>query len=246
MTLPLSLLLSGCGEVVVGWTSEADAPPALTILSEDADGDGLTDGEELAAGTDPSNADTDGDGWMDGEEVSLGTNPTYHYSHPYYGNYNVGWCADQPAATGPSSGHRYEQGDVVENFSLIDQHGEMVDLYSFCGQHVMLLFGEMGDADYQSLARYSQLVQQELGPLSVQVIQLVIADESGGSIQGVEQVEWASKYAFSAIPVLDDDNGTVWRSFEHDNRTPTIVHLSAEMAVLSVDEDINTPEPWLD
>ena len=32
-------------------------------------------------------------------------------------------------------------GDVVENFTLLDQHGEMVDLYSFCGQTVSLVFG---------------------------------------------------------------------------------------------------------
>lgn len=35
----------------------------------DSDGDGLTDAEERALGTDPRNPDTDGDGLLDGEEV---------------------------------------------------------------------------------------------------------------------------------------------------------------------------------
>ena len=41
----------------------------------DTDGDGLTDGEEINIGTDPTLADTDGDGVSDGVEVSLGSNP---------------------------------------------------------------------------------------------------------------------------------------------------------------------------
>jgi hypothetical protein len=48
--------------------------PAYRVYSDptesDADGDGLTDDEELAAGTDPNNADTDGDGLNDGFEVA--------------------------------------------------------------------------------------------------------------------------------------------------------------------------------
>ena len=41
----------------------------------DADGDGLDDREEAAAGTEPANADTDGDGLSDGYELSNGFNP---------------------------------------------------------------------------------------------------------------------------------------------------------------------------
>ncbi len=42
----------------------------------DSDGDGLTDAEELALGTDPNNLDTDGDGLTDYEEVRVhGTDP---------------------------------------------------------------------------------------------------------------------------------------------------------------------------
>ncbi|MHB8763755.1 MAG: hypothetical protein ACYDA8_05365 [Deferrisomatales bacterium] len=41
----------------------------------DTDGDGLNDGAEVAAGTDPRLADTDGDGMSDGFEVANGFNP---------------------------------------------------------------------------------------------------------------------------------------------------------------------------
>ena len=41
------------------------APESTTTLSPDSDGDGWTDIQEAAAGTDPHNKDTDGDGYWD-------------------------------------------------------------------------------------------------------------------------------------------------------------------------------------
>ena len=45
-------------------------PAGLANMSKDSDGDGLTDEEEAALGTDPFNKDTDGDGLTDGDEVN--------------------------------------------------------------------------------------------------------------------------------------------------------------------------------
>ncbi len=44
-------------------------------LAADSDGDGLTNAQEQAYGTDPHNMDTDGDTLPDGHEVSTGTSP---------------------------------------------------------------------------------------------------------------------------------------------------------------------------
>ena len=41
----------------------------------DQDGDGVTDAEEINAGSDPTDADSDDDGLTDGEELALGTDP---------------------------------------------------------------------------------------------------------------------------------------------------------------------------
>ena len=41
----------------------------------DSDGDGISDEDEAALGTDPGNVDSDGDGLSDLEEVNLGTDP---------------------------------------------------------------------------------------------------------------------------------------------------------------------------
>jgi hypothetical protein len=50
--------------------------PELTLPGLDSDGDGLTNGGETAAGTDPSDDDSDDDGLTDGQEVNVEfTNP---------------------------------------------------------------------------------------------------------------------------------------------------------------------------
>ena len=48
----------------------------MVCLGTDSDGDGLTNGEEDALGTDRDDTDTDDDGLTDGEEADLGTDPT--------------------------------------------------------------------------------------------------------------------------------------------------------------------------
>jgi hypothetical protein len=48
----------------------------------DTDGDGLLDADESTFGTDLGIADSDGDGWSDGDEVSIGTDPLDAGSFP--------------------------------------------------------------------------------------------------------------------------------------------------------------------
>jgi hypothetical protein len=56
--------------------ADLDGDGAGDACDDDIDGDGLTNAQELALGTDPYNPDTDGDGLADGAEVNThGTNP---------------------------------------------------------------------------------------------------------------------------------------------------------------------------
>ncbi|MDP6931403.1 MAG: hypothetical protein QGG40_00740 [Myxococcota bacterium] len=149
-----SLLTILCLVPLTGCFGMLDGEGRKKNQDVDTDGDGLTDAEEEEWGTDPAVEDSDGDGFSDGDEVDAGTNPTFEYSHVYEGGYNVGNCEDGVLdPTGPSGSTSYsyggdtyeweiyQEGDVADNFTWMDKHGEMVDLYSFCGQYTMITFG---------------------------------------------------------------------------------------------------------
>lgn len=55
------------------FTDPVVTDPTMTLA--DCDGDGLTDAQEMALGTDPCVADTDGDGCTDWQEVRAGSDP---------------------------------------------------------------------------------------------------------------------------------------------------------------------------
>ena len=59
---------------IQGSLNSYDILPDCNLI--DTDGDTLTDGQEIALSTDPTNPDTDGDTLTDGQEIALSTNPT--------------------------------------------------------------------------------------------------------------------------------------------------------------------------
>jgi hypothetical protein len=123
--LPLLLLVS-CA------TKDEDEEISCSETS-DADEDGLNECDELALGTNPNNADTDGDGFADADEIDRVSSPTDPDEQPYA----CGWEHNDPGdlvSTGSAV------GDVMGSISLVDQCGEMVDLWDFYGEyHVLYL-----------------------------------------------------------------------------------------------------------
>ena len=67
----------------------------------DPDGDGLTNAQELALGTDPNNRDTDGDSILDAEEVASGHDPKSDQSYPP----RLNGALRTASAQGTSAGH---------------------------------------------------------------------------------------------------------------------------------------------
>ncbi len=125
---PIALLC--CLPLVACATAEIDVPT-------DADHDGVLSDAEEAAGTDPNNEDSDGDGHTDGAEIDGGFDPMDADDHPYLGGYPINRCSIDPEASGSGG----SIGDIFADFTLMDQHGEMVSLYDFCGNYVYIEAG---------------------------------------------------------------------------------------------------------
>jgi hypothetical protein len=91
-TLSLNADASALGGFIVvaanQFGSSDTAPSAANVLTlvapgtVDIDGDGLTNADETARGTDPGNPDTDGDGFSDGLETLFGSDPLNPQSTP--------------------------------------------------------------------------------------------------------------------------------------------------------------------
>jgi thiol-disulfide isomerase/thioredoxin len=209
--------------------------------------------------------DPDGDGFSNAEEEEAGTNPNYEYSHPYTGDYQVGFCRDKPNPTGPTKEQRYtdedgnsfdylsyQRGDVAENVTLQDRYGEEMDLYSFCGTHVMLVVSAGWCGPCRAEAVGLQAVADEYP--EAQILQ-VLSQDDYGNIPSLAFLEtWASQYNFETVAAIgpstapttyDEYFSSVSSQFEDDGYIPTIFHLDTDMTILSADKGISTPDTWM-
>ena len=124
VSISLLGLLIGCSDSKTEATEECSS-------SNDADSDGLNDCEEIELGTDPKSSDSDNDGVTDKAELDCVSDPLNADEVCY----TCGWKHNDPG-TLESSGSAV--GDVVANIELVDQCGDMVDLWDFHGEYHVL------------------------------------------------------------------------------------------------------------
>ena len=225
----------------------------LSCAGEDEPGDPMG-----TMGASEDVADDDGDGFTNAEEEELGTDPNSRYSRPYTGGYNVGVCDELPAATGPTgTGENangvqwaaYQEGDVAENWTMVDQHGEEVDLYSFCGKHVMLAVSAGWCGPCRSLAGEMQAMQDQYRDQDVQIIEVITDNNAYEQPDGNFVSQWANQYGFEDIPVLILAEPTSWNDLEFhwevDTYIPSLWHIGPDGTILSADAGIHDPGVFL-
>lgn len=118
-----------------GLTDDEEVALGLDPTVADSDGDGLLDGDELSGDpvygfvSDPLLADTDGDSYLDGWEVAEGTDPNERKDRIYQGFWP--YNPDKDNLSDPGF-----QGPLWRDMKMYrhkakDQYGERVDLYDF-------------------------------------------------------------------------------------------------------------------
>lgn len=115
------------------------APRALLLLGAlgtagciDADKDEAPS-SDAAEALDPT-GDDDGDGFTNSEESAAGSDPLDAADVPYTGGWRKGACRDEVSPTGN------RPGEVAEDFALVDQFGDTVHLHDFCDRVVLIEF----------------------------------------------------------------------------------------------------------
>lgn len=167
----------------------------------DADGDGLTDEEEAALGTDPNNADTDGDGFEDGDEVDAGTDASVCWSVP------EGWPNCSALADGVS-GEGWGDGEVIPAFKMIDQYGVEVDSYDFYGMVMLIDVSAEWCGPCQQAAPGLETFYQQHKADGIMPLTVMIEDKAGNLADTETALRWATDYGLT-LPVTTDEGETI-------------------------------------
>ena len=80
-------------------------------------------------------ADEDGDGFSNAEEAALGSDPRDDTDIPYKG----GWAKDAHCR-GQVSPTGNDAGEIAEDFALVDQYGDAFHLHDFCDSVLLVEF----------------------------------------------------------------------------------------------------------
>lgn len=117
------------GAALLAFTAGCDA---ATVMTADWSGDAAGVGGPGGGGGDPDQ-DSDGDGFSDGVEAEQGTDPNDASDVPYAGGWPKGDCRND------LSGEGYRAGDIVMNFSAVDQYGDEVYAHDFCDRALFVV-----------------------------------------------------------------------------------------------------------
>ncbi len=188
----------------------------------DSDGDGLTDAEEYDLDSDPNSEDSDGDGYLDGWEVAEDSDPADEDSLIYKGGWPYNPNKDDYDAPTSFSEVSTSEGSPLLRIELMDQFGDMVDLYDFAGQgkYVAVDVSAIWCPPCNQLARAITNGNPNAGwgraPEMVHNGDIywltILGENNSGDIPSLENLqEWYAEYPDDKVPVLADssDNAIV-------------------------------------
>jgi peroxiredoxin len=200
----------------------------------DRDGDGLSNAEENALGSDPGNPDTDGDGYQDGEEVESYTDPTDASDHPYQGGWPIAACRGDVAVSGD------QPGQNTRNFELIDQYGDTLRLHDFCDKVVILVGSATWCGPCNTDASILGNWYNNLADEGLMVITLLGQNMSEGTPSQADLQAWASTHGLTHPVVADPGFGTAGRFITGSQIfLPSTTLLGPDAEVLIADAPIN-------
>jgi len=203
-----------------------------TATIADYDGDKISDEDEADFfGSNPYNPDSDGDGVSDGQEVMNGSDPTNPYIGDYYADplpyttcfgENQGYAVDEPLDR--RRGWKLENGscDVAfkPNLCKVSYYGEWV-YYGGIVAHlstnsaISKEFDDKGDAD-----KNSDIIRVKLYPVAEAVVKILAGDTI---IAGAKFVDsGGSKKIHYWDTTLSDwqDSGTAWTEWQDPDPVP--------------------------
>jgi len=164
-----------------------------TCAFADAYGDGALTDAETAAGTDPTNPDSDTDGFTDGEEIAAGSDPLTLDSWPVslqrWPNRLVEFPADSGVATG------WTKGKMAANVAFTDQYGNPFDLHQLYGYNVVITVGARWCGPCNEAAKTSEAMWEEFSNQGIVFVEMLVDGPTPGKQATLTDIQfWAKKY----------------------------------------------------
>lgn len=123
------------------------------------------------------------------------------------------------------------QGDVMPNFTLIDQHGDQVELYQFYGNVVQLVLFAEWCGPCQAEAPDLEAASRTLADAGVVVVDVMMQDNASDAPDARALLRWASEYGVTH-PLLAGP-GTLGDSVQ--GGYPTLPILNRDMTIANLD-----------
>ena len=91
------------------------------------------------------------------------------------------------------------------------------------------------------MAREAQAFQDNLDDF--QYMEIMVENNNYGSseVTTTDLQNWAERSDMQGIPILNGSEGSVWQQYERGDGFPSVVHLDAQMRILSIDEEVYDP-----
>jgi thiol-disulfide isomerase/thioredoxin len=213
--------------------------------SADPDGDGLTNDEEAALGTDPDNPDSDGDGYLDGDEVTEGTDPTDADDRIYFG----GWPynPDKDSIEDPGFDASSAVGERMARFVGVDQFGEQVDLYDLAGHGKPILLDLSapwcipchavsrwlnGTSDQYNLEDTYSATREAIETGEILMVTVLETNAEGdGAATEEDCAEWAENFPHERVPILADPSRNTLMPYLEQAGYPNFHAIGSDMTI---------------
>ncbi len=149
-------------------------------------------GEGGGAALDPA-GDEDDDGWSNGEERANHTDPLDADDHPYIGGWDIGACRWDLEGEGT------EVGQVIPDFELVDQHGELVRIHDFCHKALLIEIVHPGCGPCQVYPLTLNRYYEEYRDRGFLVVSILAEDVNSETVTIDDLIAWMGEHDYLAL-----------------------------------------------